>query len=327
MAGFRWSPGRRSLSRFQTNRCPVIQIAAWCVIPGMRVLPASFRCFRVGCVALFGAMLAACADEAFLVPLNWGGFGEQIIATKDVAYGAEGRQRLDIYRPANARSAPVILFWYGGSWQHGAKDYYAFVGTTLARQGFVAILPDYRLAPDHPFPAFVEDAASAAHWAHDHAAEFGGNPARIYLSGHSAGGHSALMLALDPRYLQMVGMGPSDLAGVISLAGPTGIEQLRGKGLKGVFPLDAPDESFSPIALASRHRTATPPFLLITGLDDDVIYASNVARLAATIRAGSGQVAVKAYPDTGHLDLLLGFSDLLGAQSRVAADMARFAGL
>ncbi|MGH6892508.1 MAG: alpha/beta hydrolase [Dongiaceae bacterium] len=276
---------------------------------------------------LLSAALVACAGEALLVPLNWDGAGERIATTTDVSYGADARQRLDIYRPADARKAPVILFWYGGSWQHGAKDYYAFVGAALARQGFVAILPDYRLAPDHPFPTFVEDAASAVGWAHDHADELGGDPRRIYLSGHSAGGHSALMLALDPRYLRAVGMAPRDLAGVVSLAGPTGLEHLRGEGLKGVFPLDVPDESFSPIALAPRYAALAPPILLITGLDDDVIYAGSVARLADAIRAGDGQVVMKAYPDTGHLGLLLGFSDLFEAPSKVAADMARFAGL
>ncbi len=258
-------------------------------------------------------------------PLNWGAEGERTIATRDLAYGAEARQHLDVYRTADARMAPVMMFWYGGSWQRGAKDYYRFVGEALARQGFVAILPDYRLATDHPFPAFVEDAASAVRWARDHAMEFGGDPDRIYISGHSAGGHNALMLALDPRYLQAVGLAPQDLAGVISLAGPTGLEHLRGESLKGVFPLDVPDKSFSPVALAATMLETAPPFLLITGLDDDVVYPSRVARLAEAIRAGGGNVAVRTYPDTGHLGLLLGFSSL--ANGRAATDMARFAGL
>ena len=293
----------------------------------MELIRASFRHLRFVAIALLAGTLAACANEALLTPLNWSGSGQKIVTISDLPYGPEARQRLDVYRPVDAHKAPVMLFWYGGSWQHGAKDYYGFVGSALARQGFVAVLPDYRLAPDHPFPAFVEDAASAVRWARDHAIEFGGDPARIYISGHSAGGHNALMLALDPRYLQAVGMEPEGIAGVASLAAPTGLEHLRGPDLKGVFPLDVPDEAFSPVALAARNAGEVPPFLLMTGLDDDVVYPASVAKLADVIRAGGGRCTVKAYPDIGHLGLLLDLSDLLQPRSKVAADMARFAGL
>jgi acetyl esterase/lipase len=273
------------------------------------------------------AVLSACTAETLLLPLNWSEHDSRVLATTDLAYGADARQTLDVYRPEEAQQAPVMVFWYGGSWQQGSKDYYRFVGQSLARRGFVALLPDYRLAPDHPFPAFVEDAASAVRWARDHAEEFGGDPNRIYISGHSAGGHNALMLAVDPRYLDTVGLAPSDLAGVVSLAGPTGLENLRGEALKGVFPRATPDDVFSPIALAARHAEMPPPILLMIGLDDNVIYASSVARLADAIRAGGGSVTVKAYPGIGHIGLMLGFAAPFEGNSRAADDLARFAGL
>src|SRR6266508_4218790 len=103
-----------------------------CVISCMRL---GFRQVRFFAVAVLCTELAACANEALLIPLNWAGHEARVVATADLAYGTEARQRLDIYRPATARNAPLILFWYGGSWQHGAKDYYGFVGITLARQG------------------------------------------------------------------------------------------------------------------------------------------------------------------------------------------------
>lgn len=280
---------------------------------------------RAVAVVLSCALLSACAADALLTPLNWSG-SSAVEEQLDLAYGPDERQRLDIYRPKRSRNAPIILFWYGGSWQRGSKDYYRFVGTALAQQDFVAIVPDYRLAPDHPFPEFVLDAARAVRWARDHATEIGGDPDRIYLSGHSAGGHTALMLALDPRYLHDVGMEPRQIAGVISLAGPTGLENLRGESLAGVFPRDVPDVRFSPVALAPLHAAIAPPFLLITGLDDDVIYASSVDRLADAIRAGDGRVAVVTYPDVGHIGLLLNFSPLFDATRDVVARIARFAG-
>ena len=287
----------------------------------------AYRHLRIVVVGLLGAVACACADEALLTPLNWSKADGQVIAITNVPYGPEARQKLDIHRPQTAQPAPVMLFWYGGSWKHGDKDYYQFVGTSLARRGFVAILPDYRLAPDHAFPAFVEDAASAVRWARDHAEEYGGDPNRIYISGHSAGGHIALMLALDPQYLRAVGLAPSDIAGVASLAGPTGLENLRGEGLRGVFPRAVPDDAFSPIALASQHAATAPPILLMTGLDDDIVYASSVTRLADAIRAGGGTVTVKAYPGIGHIGLLLGFSDAFEGSNNAPGDMARFAGL
>ena len=289
-----------------------------------------FRAFlRPGIVVvgLLGTALSGCANEALLLPLNWSRADNQVVAVIDLAYGADARQKLDVYSPQTARPAPVMLFWYGGSWQRGDKNYYQFVGASLARRGFLAVLPDYRLAPNHAFPAFVEDAASAVRWARDHTADFGGDPERIYISGHSAGGHSALMLALDPQYLRAVGLAPSDVAGVISLAGPTGLENLRGEGLRGVFPDAIPDRAFSPIALAPGHAANAPHFLLMTGLDDDVVYAASVARLADAIRAGGGSVTVKAYPGIGHIGLMLGFADAFEGNSTAMDDMARFAGL
>jgi acetyl esterase/lipase len=285
----------------------------------------AYRQLRIILIGLLGAAVSACANEALLIPLNWG--KSQALAFADLAYGTDTRQTLDVYRPQGAQQAPVMLFWHGGSWKHGDKDYYQFVGTSLARRGFVTILPNYRLAPDHEFPAFVEDAASAVRWARDHAAEYGGDPNWIYLSGHSAGGHSALMLALDPQYLRAVGLAPSDIAGVVSLAGPTGLENLRGEGLRGVFSQVVPDQAFSPIALASRHAANAPPMLLMTGLDDDVVDASRVAKLADAIRVGGGTVMVKAYPGIGHIGLILGFSDAFEGNSKAADDIAWFAGL
>jgi len=220
-----------------------------------------------------------------------------------------------------------MLFWHGGSWQNGNKDSYRFVGDRLAQQGFVVAVPNYRLAPENPFPAFIEDAALAVRWVSDHARDYGGDPARIFISGHSAGGHIALILAFDERYLRTVGLTASSLAGIVSIAGPTGLENLRGDGLQGVFPPDIPDRDISPIVLASNAARGVPPILLISGLDDDVIDAANVARLADTIRACGGQVTVKAYPDTGHLGLLLAFSDSFSADADIVEDVAAFATL
>ncbi len=276
-----------------------------------------------------GLMLgvSACAPETLLEPLNWSTSDGDVVRTADLAYGPGPRQRLDIYAPGEGHDAPVILFWHGGSWKNGDKEYYRFVGARLAQQGFVVAIPNYRLAPESSFPGFVQDAALSVRWMSDHAHDFGGDGANMFISGHSAGGHIALILALDDRYLRAVDLMPSSLAGVVSIAGPTGLENLRGDGLQGVFPADVPDRDISPIALAPKAAGLAPPFLFISGLDDDVVRAANVARLADAIRVGGGAVTLKAYPDTGHLGLLLGFSDAFTDDGVIAHDIAAFAKL
>jgi acetyl esterase/lipase len=111
------------------------------------------------------------------------------------------RQRLDVYAPAAPGPHPVLLWLYGGSWQSGRREDYAFAGEAFAGRGFRDAVADYRLVPEAVFPPFIEDAAAAAAWAVRNAARFGGDPARLGVAGHSAGAYNALMLALDPRFL------------------------------------------------------------------------------------------------------------------------------
>jgi acetyl esterase/lipase len=137
-------------------------------------------------------------------------------------YGPLARQGVDVYTPKQAAEQPraVVIFFYGGGWQTGSKGEYRFAGEALAAQGFVAVVPDYRVYPEVRFPLFLEDGAGAVRWVHDHIQEFGGDPQRVFLMGHSAGAHIAAMLALDPRYLAAQGLAPKDLRGFIGVAGP-----------------------------------------------------------------------------------------------------------
>jgi acetyl esterase/lipase len=103
-------------------------------------------------------------------------------AENGLPYGNAPRQRLDVYMPTagtrqtGCHGRPVVVFFYGGSWQTGSRSDYLFVGAALASRGFVAVLPDYRTWPDVAFPGFIDDAAAAVRWTRDHAAEFGGDP-------------------------------------------------------------------------------------------------------------------------------------------------------
>ena len=113
----------------------------------------------------------------------------------EAVYGPGRSDTLEIYVPEPRRFAnpDVIVFYYGGRWQGGKKEYFRFVGAALAQQGFVTVIPDFRKYPEVRFPVFVEDGARALAWVADHIAEYGGRPDRIHLAGHSSGAHLAQM--------------------------------------------------------------------------------------------------------------------------------------
>jgi acetyl esterase/lipase len=153
-----------------------------------------------------------------------------------LAYGARPLQKLDVYKPRHAAKAPVLVFFYGGSWQRGSRDLYRFVGASLAAQGIVTVVPDYSIFPPARFPMFVEDAARAVRFTRDNATQWGGDPARLVLIGHSAGAYIAAMLSFDPQWLRQVGLNSqTDLAGFIGLAGPYDFLPIKSRTLRTIF--------------------------------------------------------------------------------------------
>jgi len=142
--------------------------------------------------------------------------------TRSLPYGEAPRQVLDIYAPAAARGAPVLIFIYGGSWQFGSRIDYGFIGGLFARQGFVTVIPDYRLYPQARFPAFVDDSRAVLDYVRHRIGRHGGDAGQIFLMGHSAGAYNAVMAALAP--------GAPPLAGVIGLAGPSRESVRHAKG-------------------------------------------------------------------------------------------------
>lgn len=121
----------------------------------------------------------------------------------DLPYGPDPLQRLDLYLPTdpNVRDVPVLLTLHGGGWTHGYKEWCGFNALPLVDLPCIVASADYRLAGTHRLPAAVDDAADALAWLYRNIALFGGDPNRIFLSGHSAGGHLASMVTLDTKRL------------------------------------------------------------------------------------------------------------------------------
>jgi acetyl esterase/lipase len=199
-------------------------------------------------------------------------------------------------------NAPVVVFFYGGSWNSGSRSDYSFVGEALASRGIVAVLADYRLYPQVRYPLFLEDGAKAVAWTHEHIRQFSGDPKRLYLMGHSSGAYNVAMLALEPQLLGAVGMSPRDLSGWIGLAGPYDFLPIKNPEVRPVFfwP-DSPPQS-QPINHVSR---GAPPALLMASRDDDLVNPTrNTGGLASKLRAAGVPVQDLYYSRTSHATLV-----------------------
>lgn len=261
---------------------------------------------------LIGA-LAGCSPAALLnTTVSRKGFALEA----DIPYGANPRQKLDFYRPETPRpDGKAVIFFYGGSWDSGAKSDYLFVAQALAARGIAAIVADYRLYPEVRFPAFIEDGALAVRWAAD---KVGTN--KLFLMGHSAGAQIALMLAVNTPYLAAAGVDRMKLRGVIGLSGPYDILPLTSRKLQDIFGGPSRPET-QPITFA---KAPLPPALFVHGTGDTIVKAANSERLAAAWRTAGAPVELKLYPDVDHVDVVGAFSDLLRARAPTLADVTAY---
>lgn len=278
-------------------------------------------------VIVVGVALAVIGGCSPLVALNdvlvpSGGYTR----SGDLAYGSDPRQRLDVYAPtgevATATPRPVVVFFYGGSWRSGRRDLYRFVGEAFAGKGFVTVVPDYRLYPEVLYPAFVDDGARAVRWARDHAAAYGGDPDRIVLVGHSAGAHTAAMLAVDDRFLNAAGVPRDSVRAVIGLAGPYAFDPFKYRTIRPVFAAVGSAADMQPGTYVDGTE---PPMLLAHGTRDRTVYPVNSHELARRVRATGGRAEIVDVDGVGHIGLVLALAYPLRAEGGVLDQVATFA--
>ncbi len=239
-----------------------------------------------------------------------------------IRYGPDVRHGLDIYVPKQRKGPlPVVVFFYGGSWRGGNRADYLFVAEALTSRGYVTIVPDYRLFPDVRFPAFVEDGAKAVRWVLDHVADFGGDPDRLYLMGHSAGAHIAAMLTLNEGYLAAVGVPENSIRGTIGLAGPYAFYPSRTANVAPIFAHLADENAARPIRFVDGDEA---PMLLLHGKDDDTVFVFNTVNLSKAVRDAGGSARHIIYPDVGHLGILLALARPFNDIAPVLNDAAAF---
>jgi acetyl esterase/lipase len=241
----------------------------------------------------------------------------------DIAYGELDRQKLDIYRPSSPRAtpAPVVVFFYGGAWRSGNRRDYSFVGQALARAGFTVVIPDYRLAPDVAFPAFLEDGAKALRWTQDHIAEHGGDPHQLFLMGHSAGAYNAMMIALDRRYTAAAKVDGGSIRGVVGIAGPYNFGYDGDPFLQTLFGTAVDARDTQPISFA---HFGGPPILLVTGDADETVDPQNSRSLAKALEAAKSPVSLLEVPGLRHRAILLQLSPIWSPGGAVRDEIIRF---
>lgn len=247
-----------------------------------------------------------------------------------LSYGSHPRHRLDVYLPVDEAPVsgwPVLLFFYGGSWQTGSRSEYRFLGEALASRGILTAVADYRLHPEVRYDGVLRDSAAALAWLREAAGQWGGDIHRLHAAGHSAGAFNAAMLALDGRWLGEHGLRPAEsLAGWVGLAGPYDFRPLLDPALVALFnPPDDPDTTPDDTQPIFHVTAAAPPALLIAPREDHIVYpGSNTGGLATRLRAHAVPTIERYYRRTNHYTVVGAFAESLRPLAPVLEDVCRF---
>lgn len=164
---------------------------------------------------------------------------------------------LDIYYPENKKDYATIVWFHGGGITGGNKE----LPEALKNKGYAIIGVNYRLSPKVKAPKYIEDSAAAVAWVFNNISKYGGNPDKIFVSGHSAGGYLAAMIGLDKKYLKAYNIDANKIAGLIPFSAQT-ITHFTVRTEKGIPEKQPTIDEYAPLF---HVRSDAPPMLLITG--------------------------------------------------------------
>ena len=282
---------------------------------------------RRSLLAMLPALLTACSAVDVLnatVP------SDTYRSSADLAYGNHPRQKVDVYLPSQpladkalaAGGAPMVVFFYGGSWSSGNRADYRFVGEALASQGIAVVVADYRLSPEVRYPVFLQDSAQAMRWAFDNAQKYGADPNRIFVMGHSAGAYNAAMLALDQRWLAGAGLSPARLAGWIGLAGPYDFLPIGDRKTQVAFewPGTPPDSQ----ALFHASSASPPALLLAPEIDSLVNTQRSTVGMTQRLKSSGVQVESELYDTVSHITIVATMASVMRSRAPVLERVTDF---
>ncbi|TDR22409.1 alpha/beta hydrolase [Marinicella litoralis] len=243
-----------------------------------------------------------------------------IKSVKNISYGEQTWQKLNVYPQKNNQNAPVVFFIYGGGWSKGSKEQYHFVADGLSRLGYMVVIADYIKYPEGRYPTFIEDIALATAWVKQNIKAYGGNAEQILLAGHSAGAHTGALLVTDHQYLAAVDLSPVDFLGFVGLSGPYNFTPKAPQYIKTFG-----QENFESMKVNNHVQGAEPPIKLIHGRGDQTVGLFNFDTFRNKLQASGHNVITKLYDeDIGHVDTVLKIHPWFAGEVDVAVEIDVF---
>lgn len=227
----------------------------------------------------------------------------------DVSYGEEERQKLDLYLPEDAAdggAAPALMFMHGGYWVIGHKDLLGFMAPPLNAAGIIFASAGYRLAPDAKYPQPVDDCRAALGWLYRNIAGYGGDPQRLFVGGHSAGGHLAALLTLQRGRLADAGLPEGVIKGCLPVSGVFDVTEAPPDRQAALLADLADAADASPLQHTAGNQT--PFFLEIGEYDFDNLRGQH-PRMARQLRAAGGPVREMERAGHNHFQISLDHAD------------------
>jgi acetyl esterase/lipase len=249
----------------------------------------------------------------------------EVVETRDLAYvdgpDAHVKQKLDLVVPKGREKFPTVLFIHGGAWREGDRRLYGGLGRRFAEEGVGMALASYRLSPGVKHPEHIKDCARAFAWLHANIAKHGGDPERLYVMGHSAGGHLSALLALDPTYLDDLKVPKGAIKGAIPMSGVYMVPALPAdtKGFLKILPeaFGSDPEACRNASPVTHVKDVACPFLVLTETEDTLKVRPSMELLKAAVgRAGARGFEFVDAEDRSHLSIL-------GRMSQLGADPYR----
>lgn len=242
----------------------------------------------------------------------------------DFSYGPDPYQSLTLFQPARP-TGMVLVFFHGGGWTSGYKEWMYFMAPALMEHGITFVSAGYRLAPQHVFPTGLDDCADALAWVLRHIGGHGGNPARVFVGGHSAGGHYAALLAVSGAWRSTRGLPTHALRGCLPVCGVYRFGADSGMAVRPRFlgPPDAGQAEIGASPLKQLQPAVCPPFLLSVGERDFPHLIAQAEQMAAALRSQAIAVQIQALKASDHFQASIACGDPTSGWPGLAAAWMR----
>ncbi len=225
---------------------------------------------------------------------------------ENVAYGLRARHRLDLFRTQTPREhRPLIVFVHGGAWMHGDKKDYRFIGEAFAKEGFDVAVINYHLAPEHIFPASIDDLSLALNYLNVHQLKYQISTEKVVLMGHSAGAFNVMSALYHPKPYEI--QCRSQITAIIGLAGPYHFDYKGDPICADAFDQNRPYQEVMPYYFVESNRVK---HYLLVAENDDVVGLSNAVDLDRRLKENGNYSQLWTVPRIGHISMIGSVSSL-----------------